>query len=123
MIRLGLCCIFRDQPIKFLTTTATAIGKMKRADALVKLSGLCMANADALLVALRFCADNGIGCFRINSQILPIKTHPTTVSVLSPRATAIATVFDMQFHSLPEAAKMLSMAALRRSASWRSLPR
>jgi UV DNA damage endonuclease len=77
MIRFGLCCLFRDEPIKFPTTTATAIGKMKRADALVKLSGLCMANADALLVALRFCADNGIGCFRINSQILPIKTHPT----------------------------------------------
>jgi UV DNA damage endonuclease len=77
MIRLGVCCLFRDQPIKFLTTTATAIGKMKRADALVKLSGLCMANADALLASLRFCAANGIGCFRINSQILPIKTHPT----------------------------------------------
>jgi UV DNA damage endonuclease len=77
MIRLGLCCIFRDQPIKFPTTTATAIGKMKRPDALLKLSGLCMANAKALLASLRFCADNGIGCFRINSQILPIKTHPT----------------------------------------------
>lgn len=76
MTRLGLCCMFRDQPIKFVTTTATAIGKMKRPDALAKLSRLCMENADALLVALQFCADNGIGCFRINSQILPIKTHP-----------------------------------------------
>ena len=75
MIRLGLCCIFRDQPIKFGNTTATAIGKMKRADALVKLSGLCMANAEALLAALHFCAENGIGCFRVNSQILPLKTH------------------------------------------------
>ncbi len=26
--------------------------------------------------ALVFCRDNGIGCFRINSQILPLKTHP-----------------------------------------------
>ncbi len=26
--------------------------------------------------ALRFCSENGIGCFRINSQILPLKTHP-----------------------------------------------
>jgi UV DNA damage endonuclease len=77
MIRLGLCCIFRDQPIKFVTTTATAIGKMKRPDALAKLSGLCLANADALLLALQFCADHGIGCFRVNSQILPLKTHPT----------------------------------------------
>jgi UV DNA damage endonuclease len=34
MIRLGLCCIFRDEPIKFRHTMATAIGKMKRTDAL-----------------------------------------------------------------------------------------
>ena len=77
MIRLGLCCKFRDQPIKFLTTTAASIGKMKRPDALAKLSGLCLANAAALLDALQFCADNRIGCFRVNSQILPLKTHPT----------------------------------------------
>ena len=76
MIRLGLCCIFRDQPIKFSTTTATALARMKRADALAKLADLCLNNADALLAALRFCADHGIGCFRINSQILPLKTHP-----------------------------------------------
>ncbi len=77
MIRLGLCCMFRDQPIKFGTTTATAIAKMKRPDALTKLAGLCMANADALLAALRFCSENGIGCFRVVSQILPLRTHPT----------------------------------------------
>jgi UV DNA damage endonuclease len=35
-----------------------------------------MHNADALYRALIFCADNGIGAFRINSQILPAKTHP-----------------------------------------------
>ena len=76
MIRLGLCCLFRDEPIKFRYTTATAIGKMKRPDALAKLSALCKANAEALLASLQFCADHGIGCFRINSQILPLKTHP-----------------------------------------------
>src|SRR5438309_3050625 len=76
MIRLGLCCIFRDQPIKFASTTAAAIGRMNRAEGLAKLARLCMANADALLASLRFCAENGIGCFRINSQILPLKTHP-----------------------------------------------
>lgn len=78
MIRLGLCCMFRDEPIKFTNTTATAIGKMNRPDAVAKLSDLCMANADALLRALRFCVDHGIGCFRVNSQILPFKTHPTS---------------------------------------------
>ncbi|MSR58894.1 MAG: UV DNA damage repair endonuclease UvsE [Planctomycetaceae bacterium] len=76
MIRLGLCCLFRDQPIKFVTTTATSISKLKRPDALAKLSRLCRENAEALLAALQFCADHGIGCFRVNSQILPIKTHP-----------------------------------------------
>ncbi len=76
MIRLGLCCIFRDQPIKFANTTATAIGRMGRQEALAKLARLCAANAEALLATLRFCADHGIGCFRINSQILPLKTHP-----------------------------------------------
>jgi UV DNA damage endonuclease len=76
MTRLGLCCIFRDQPIKFATTTAAALGRLGRADGLAKLGRIALANADALLAALRFCAGNGIGCFRVNSQILPLKTHP-----------------------------------------------
>jgi len=76
MIRLGLCCQFRDQPIKFANTTATALGKRSRADALEKLARLCAANADNLLAALRFCAGHAIGCFRVSSQILPLKTHP-----------------------------------------------
>ena len=76
MIRFGLCCTFRDQPIKFVNTTATAIGRMDRQEALAKLARLCAANTEALLASLRFCADHGIGCFRINSQILPLKTHP-----------------------------------------------
>lgn len=77
MIRLGLCCTFHNQPIKFATTTATSLGRMKRPAALAKVSDLCLANAEALLAALRFCAANGIKCFRVNSQILPLKTHPS----------------------------------------------
>ncbi len=74
-IRLGLCCIFRDQPIKFRQTTVKANSALQRAEALARLSELCLANAAALQAALQFCADHGIGCFRINSQILPLKTH------------------------------------------------
>ena len=74
-IRLGLCCIFLEQPIKFRNTTVKAISSMGRDAALAKLSGLCMVNAEALQASLQFCADNGIGCFRINSQFLPVKTH------------------------------------------------
>jgi UV DNA damage endonuclease len=69
--------MFQEQPIKFANTTVTAIGRMNRADALAKLSRLCLQNADALLASLRYCAENDIGCFRVNSQILPVKTHPT----------------------------------------------
>jgi UV DNA damage endonuclease len=28
------------------------------------------------MAALQYCSNNGIGCFRVNSQILPLKTHP-----------------------------------------------
>ncbi|MBM4070009.1 MAG: UV DNA damage repair endonuclease UvsE [Planctomycetes bacterium] len=76
VMRLGLCCIFRDQPIRFRNSTATAITRMKRSDALAKLSRLCLDNADALLASLQFCATHDIGCFRVNSQVLPLKTHP-----------------------------------------------
>jgi UV DNA damage endonuclease len=75
-IRLGLCCIFRGQPIKFRTTTAAAISRMSRQDRLKKISTLCLANADALAAALAYCDQQKIGCFRIISQILPLKTHP-----------------------------------------------
>jgi UV DNA damage endonuclease len=76
MIRLGLCCIFRDHPIKFRTTTATAVKRLSHDEGRIKLADLCAANAVALMEALRFCSANGIGCFRVNSQILPLKTHP-----------------------------------------------
>jgi UV DNA damage endonuclease len=74
--RLGLCCLFRDEPIKFRTTTATAMQRLSRGNRLQKLQALCLENARALLAALEFCSQNGIGCFRVNSQILPLKTHP-----------------------------------------------
>ena len=76
MIRLGLCCAFCSEPIKFANTTATATGRLSRDAALRKLADLCITNANALLAALKFCHNRDIGAFRINSQILPLKTHP-----------------------------------------------
>ncbi len=76
MIRFGLCCKFEKEPIKFYTTTATFLMKLKKKDALRKLSDLCLKNAQSLERALIYCAENKIGCFRVNSQILPLKTHP-----------------------------------------------
>ncbi len=77
MIRLGLCCKFEREPIKFLTTTALHAGRLKPAARAEKLAGLCAANAAALRRSLEYCAAHGIDCFRINSQLLPLKTHPS----------------------------------------------
>jgi UV DNA damage endonuclease len=76
VIRFGLCCIFRQAPIKFRRTTAKYLLSLSGAARSAHLASICMHNADALYLALSFCADNGIGAFRINSQILPVKTHP-----------------------------------------------
>lgn len=50
--------------------------KLERAAAMARISGLVLENARALMASLEFCASNGIGDFRVNSQILPLKTHP-----------------------------------------------
>ncbi|MFZ0390223.1 MAG: UV DNA damage repair endonuclease UvsE [Calditrichia bacterium] len=76
MIRLGLVCKFLNEPIRFYTTTATSLLKMDRPQALKKLSRLSFQNAESLLQALQYCNANRIGHFRVNSRILPLKTHP-----------------------------------------------
>ena len=76
MIRFGLCCIFRNEPIRFRRTTAAYLSRLPRRRQLDHLSDICGHNADSLGDALEFCRRNGIGSFRINSQILPLKTHP-----------------------------------------------
>ena len=76
-LRLGLCCQFFAQPIRFRTTTATALQRLPRREQLSRLATLGVANAESLLAALQFCATGGIRSFRIISSILPIKTHPT----------------------------------------------
>lgn len=76
MIRLGLCCIFRKEPIKFRRTTAKYLNRFDRKKQLHYISEICEHNAKSLLNALIFCNRHGIQDFRVNSQILPLKTHP-----------------------------------------------
>jgi len=76
--RLALCCQFKNEPIRFRFTTATAMLRLAPAERRRRLEELCLTNADALLASLRFCAAHGIGAFRVVSQILPLKTHPQT---------------------------------------------
>jgi len=94
-LRLGLCCQFVREPIKFRTTTVTAMLRLPRRERLARLSELCRANAEALAAALAYCAGAGIGAFRINSQILPVKTHPEAGYAIAdlPGADAIVERF------------------------------
>jgi UV DNA damage endonuclease len=68
---------------------------MERQSALEKVSGLVLENVAALQQALAFCANNGIGAFRISSDILPIKTHPQAGYEVEelPHATEIVQKF------------------------------
>ncbi len=76
MLRLGLCCVFKEEPIRFRTATAISISKLCRQEQLAKLEAIALANAESLLQSLRYCHAHAIGCFRLNSQILPLRTHP-----------------------------------------------
>ncbi len=95
MIRWGLCCIFREVPIKFRRTTAKYTAQLSADKRLDRLSNICLHNAESLLEALKFCRLNGIGAFRINSQILPLKTHPELGYAIEdlPQSTEIVDAF------------------------------
>lgn len=75
MVQLGLCCVFKEQPIKFRTTTVKATARLNKFDRSVKLAAICRENAMSLRSAIEYCHQNEVGCFRVNSQILPLKTH------------------------------------------------
>lgn len=74
--RLGLCCIFREEPIKFRTRQAAYLKKFIRQQQLELLSETAVVNSRALLEAVTYCSDHGIGSFRVNSSFFPLKTHP-----------------------------------------------
>ncbi|MBW2412067.1 MAG: UV DNA damage repair endonuclease UvsE [Deltaproteobacteria bacterium] len=95
MIRWGLCCLFREAPIKFRRTTAKYLSTLSPGKRSGYLSAICLHNAQSLLEALKFCRLNGIFAFRINSQILPLKTHPQLGYDIEslPRASEILDAF------------------------------
>lgn len=76
MLRLGLCCVFKEHPVKFRKSTAKFLSRLSKEERKIRLSRLCSTNAESLMKALVYCHENNIGSFRINSQILPLKTHP-----------------------------------------------
>jgi UV DNA damage endonuclease len=78
VIRWGLCCQFLDAPIRFRTATHRYVATLAPAERRRYLAAIARDNADALVAAVRQCRALGIGGFRINSQILPLGTHPVS---------------------------------------------
>ena len=95
-LRLGLCCQFAEQPIKFRLATATAMQRLPRREQLARFGELCAGNAAALMISLQFCAAHGIGSFRILSPIFPVKTHPTVGYRVAELPGADALVAQLQ---------------------------
>ena len=77
-IRWGLCCQFLDSDIKFRSATHRYVHTLDPVQRQSYLGQLAMDNAAALVAAVERCSELGIGAFRINSQILPLATHPVS---------------------------------------------
>ena len=94
-LRLGLCCAFANEPIRFKATTAKTLALIPRAQQLASLSALCRYNAATLLQAVHAVKRLGIGAFRVLSPIFPRSTHPAVGYTLEdlPDAPAIAASF------------------------------
>jgi UV DNA damage endonuclease len=95
MLRFGLCCIFRNEPIRFRQTTAKALLALGEEERLQKLSMLCLENANSLVTALEAVHRFGIGAFRVSSQFLPRYTHPVvgyTLDALPDFASIVASL-------------------------------
>jgi UV DNA damage endonuclease len=95
-IRLGLCCIFRNEPIRFRASTAKYLMQFSRIEQLQKLSGLCLQNTHNLQAALKFLQHSGIGAFRISSSFFPRFTHPEVGYSLADLPDAGSIIHNLQ---------------------------
>lgn len=93
MLRLGLVCIFREEPIRFRRLTARNLSSLNRQQQLEKISEICLFNSSSLQQALLYCSRHGIGALRVNSQILPLKTHPE-IGYDMPKLPAAAQIME-----------------------------
>lgn len=75
-IRWGLCCLFQEEPIHFAVRQAVHLQKLERDHQLAQLAATILHNGNSLMQAIEYCSREGIGSFRVNSRIFPLKTHP-----------------------------------------------
>lgn len=96
MIRLGLCCKFYQEPIKFNEIRYIHFKKLSPKERLEKLSDVISKNLEALFLALNFCDENQILAFRVGSEFLPLYTHVDCKYSLEelPGGDQILTMFE-----------------------------
>ena len=78
MIRFGLCCLFKNEPVKFRHSTAKNLQRFESSEYPEKLSELCLHNAKSLLTAVETVDRLGIRSFRVMTPMFPLYTHPSS---------------------------------------------
>ena len=77
-IRWGLCWQFAAGSVRFRQATHRYVATLEPAARVAYLRDIARANATALAHAVARCDEFAIGAFRINSQVLPLNTHPVS---------------------------------------------
>lgn len=72
MLNFGLCCQFKEQPIKFKTATV----KYALLNNKSYLEDIYSNNIKSLFKSIDYCYLNNIRAFRVSSNLFPLATHP-----------------------------------------------
>lgn len=82
MFRFGLCCLFKEKPVKFRRCTAKYMQKLDQPSRLKRISELCLHNSKSLLQALETADRLKIRAFRVMTPLFPLYTHPSLGYIL-----------------------------------------
>ena len=77
-IRWGLCCLVVDAPLGLRSATHAYVSRLADDQRRAYLDAIALANVRTLIDMVDYCAQLGIGAFRISSQLFPLATHPAS---------------------------------------------
>lgn len=78
-LKLGLCCLFHKEPIKFKTYTKTALQKLSLLEQRDKILGIILHNIRTLQDSIDYCYKNNIESYRFSSDLFPHYNYISTV--------------------------------------------
>lgn len=78
-LKLGLCCLFHNEPIKFKTYTKSALLKLSEKDRTDKILSIINHNIQTLQQAIIYCYKNNIESYRFSSDLFPHFDYVSTV--------------------------------------------